>query len=82
MRVRMTFRLTERHREALGRALGCKRPATRVQAVQWIACTLQDALYVVMKAAGDEDPRQQMLPFASATAGEDELAKKERKSDV
>lgn len=44
MRVHMTFDLTDRQREAVGRVMGCRKPATRTQAVQWLSATVQSAL--------------------------------------
>lgn len=76
MRVRMTFEFDDQQRQALARNRGRRRPATRTQAVQWLAETVERAIQEELKSLPrwqtNSDPAQTQMPFARPRPGPQE----------
>lgn len=66
MKIRLTHVFDDRQRLAIGRAMGCKKPATRTQCVQFVARAVADdvayALANLLRREGKPDPHQMKLP--------------------
>ena len=66
MKIRLTFDLDDRDRQALALAFKTRRPATRTQVVQWLTKTVtaskMELLRDLHRHELNPDPHQQKLP--------------------